>query len=63
MLGVGLYSADYTLIMDNSAALPDGLFVKFTRAFPAATGFAEMASIIWKDEESLLHRLGFRTQQ
>jgi hypothetical protein len=61
--GVGLYSADYSLIIDNSAVLPEGIFVKITRLFPAATHFEEMASILWKDEEGLLHRLGFRTQQ
>ena len=61
-IGVGLYSADYSLIIDNSAVLSEGIFVKFTRVFAAATRFEEMASILWKDEEGLLHRLGFRTQ-
>ena len=63
MVAVGLYSADYSLIIDNSAVLSEGVFVKITRAFPAATPFEEMASTLWKDEEGLLHRLGFRASQ
>jgi hypothetical protein len=63
MLGVGLYGADHSLIIDNSVSVPGGVFVKITRVFDPATGFEEMASILWKEEEDLLHRLGFRTQQ
>lgn len=62
MMGLGFYSADYSLIIDNSAVVPDGVFVKITRVFPAAMRFEEMAAILWKEEEGLLHRLGFRTQ-
>lgn len=63
MLGVGLYSSDHSLIIDNSALVPDGVFVKITRVFPSAIRFEEMAAILSKEEEALLHRLGFRTQQ
>jgi hypothetical protein len=62
-IGVGLYSPQFSVIIDTSAVLSEGIFVKITRVFPAATRFEEMASILWKDEEDLLHRLGFRTQQ
>ncbi len=61
MMGLGFYSADYSLIIDNSAVVPDGVFVKITRVFPVAMHFEEMAAILWKEEEGLLHRLGFRT--
>ena len=63
MLGIGLYSADHSLIIDTSTVIQDGVFVKITRVFQAATQFEDMASILWKEEEGLLHRLGFRTQQ
>jgi hypothetical protein len=63
MLGVGLYGGDHSLIIDTSTAVPGGVFVKITRVFQAATRFEEMASLLWKEEEGLLHRLGFRTQQ
>jgi hypothetical protein len=63
MLGLVLYGAEHSILIDASASLADGLFVKVTRVFSAATPFEEMAAILWKDEESLLHRLGFRTQQ
>jgi hypothetical protein len=63
MFGLGFYSADHSLIIDKSAVVPDGVFVKITRMFTAATRFEEMAAILWKEEEGLLHRLGFRTQQ
>jgi hypothetical protein len=62
MVGVGLYSADNSLIIDTSTVIQDGVFVKITRVFQAATRFEEMASILWKEEEGLLRRLGFRTQ-
>jgi len=62
MLGVGFYSADHSVIIDNSAVVPAGVFVKITRVFPSATRFEEIASILWKEEQDLLHRLGFRTQ-
>ncbi len=62
MVGVGLYGSQYSLILDNSAVIPNGLFVKITRVFTSATGFEEMASILWKDEEHLLRTLGFRME-
>jgi hypothetical protein len=63
MIGVGLYSSDYSLIIDNSIAVPDGLFVKITRVFPVDMHFEEIAAALWKEEEGLLHLLGFRTKQ
>ncbi len=63
MMGVGFYCAEHSLIIDSSTVIPGGVFVKITRTFQAATRFEEIASILWKEEESLLHRLGFRTQQ
>jgi hypothetical protein len=62
MYGVGTYGPTYSLLMDNSLAITGGLFVKITRVFPVETGFEEMASILWKDQEGILGRLGFRTQ-
>ncbi len=60
--GVGAYGVKFSVLLDNSLALPGGLFVKITRVFPAETHFEEMSSILWKDEEGMLGRLGFRTQ-
>jgi hypothetical protein len=37
MLAVGFYSADHSVIIDNSAVIPDAVFVKITRVFKAAT--------------------------
>lgn len=62
MYGAAAYGPNYTVLMDKSLEITDGLFVKITRVFPVATAFEEMASILWRDEEGLLHRLGFRTQ-
>lgn len=62
MYGVGSYGADFSLVIDNSIHVPQGVFVRITRVFPAATRFDEIASILSKDEESWLHRLGFRAQ-
>src|SRR4029077_5839763 len=36
MMGVGFYSANYSLLIDNSAVVPNGVFVKITRVFPPA---------------------------
>jgi len=60
--GVAAYGPTYTILMDNSLAVPGGLFVKITRVFPVDMPVNEIASILWKDEEGLLHNLGFRTQ-
>lgn len=60
--GVAAYGADYTILMDNSLAIPNGLFVKITRVFSVEMPLNEIASILWKDEEGTLLQLGFRTQ-
>ncbi len=62
MYGMALYGAEHSILLDNSLALAGGLFVRITRVFPPVASFEEMAAILWKDEEGLLHRLGFRTQ-
>jgi hypothetical protein len=62
MYGVGAYGAKYSVLMDNSGTVAGGLFVKITRVFPAEARFEEMGSILWKDEEGILSRLGFRAQ-
>ena len=62
MYGMALYGDEHSILLDNSLALAGGLFVRITRVFPPVTSFDEIAAILWKDEEDLLHRLGFRTQ-
>lgn len=61
--GIALYGDEYSLLLDNSGAVANGLFIKITRAFAAETKFQDMASKLWNDEESLLRRLGFRMEQ
>ena len=60
VFGVSVYYPDYAFAIDSSGAVPDGLFVKIVRTFNAQKRFEEMASILYKDEEAVLHRLGLR---
>ena len=62
MIGVGLYSPEYSIVIDNSLAVPNGIFVRITRVFSPERSFEDMATMLWKDEEGLLQRLGFRAQ-
>lgn len=63
MYGMGIYGSDYSLILDNSTVIAGGMFVKITRVFPADTAVNEIAAILWKDEQTVLNRLGFRMEE
>lgn len=62
MFGVSVYYRDFLFVIDRSAVILDGVFIKLTRIFPAATRFEEVAGTIYKDEETVLHRLGLKLQ-
>lgn len=62
MFGVSAYYSDRSFVIDNSAAIPGGVFIKLIRNFTAETQFEEMAKILYSDEESVLRRLGLRLQ-
>lgn len=62
MFGVSVYYGDFLFVIDRSAVFPDGVFIKLVRIFPAATRSEEMAGTIYKDEETVLHRLGLKLQ-
>jgi len=62
MFGVSAYSPEYSMVIDASATLPNGVFVKLIRIFPATARFEEMAGTIYKDEETALSRLGLKLQ-
>lgn len=58
--GVSAYYADFSFVMDASASFPAGVFVKLVRNFGAEKRFEEMAAVLSKDEETVLHRLGLK---
>lgn len=60
--GVSVYYADYSFVMDSSASLPGGLFVKIIRNFGPEKRLEEMAATLRNDEEAILHRLGLKLQ-
>ena len=62
MLGVSSYSSDFSFVIDGSALLPDGVFIRVTRVFPAGLRFEEMAGTIYEDEERVLHLLRLKLQ-
>jgi hypothetical protein len=62
MFGVSAYFSDFSFVIDGSAAFPDSVFVKLIRIFQAPTRFEEMAGTIYKDEETVLRRLGLKLQ-
>src|SRR5205807_9558326 len=56
MFGVSAYSPEFSIVIDASAVLAEGVFIKLTRIFPVASRFEEMAGTIYKDEEAALQR-------
>jgi hypothetical protein len=63
MYGVSVYSRDFTLVIDNSAVIPGAAFVKLFRSFTPDKRLEEIAVMLYKDEETVLRRLGFKLQQ
>ncbi len=62
MFGVSVYHRDFTYVIDKSVTVPEGVFIRLIRVFSPSTAFEEMAAAIYKDEETLLRRLGFKLQ-
>ncbi|RPJ55416.1 MAG: hypothetical protein EHM23_26275 [Acidobacteria bacterium] len=62
MFGVSVYYDDFSFVVDSSALVRDGVFVKLSRMFADTTRFEEMANRIYKDEETVLNLLGLKIQ-
>jgi len=60
--GVSVYWNDYFFVMDNSAVVSGGVFVKLVRSFPAEKKLADIAATLFKDEETVLGLLGLKLQ-
>ena len=62
MFGVSAYYSDRSFVIDNSAAIQGGVFIKLIRNFTAEKPFEEMAKILYEDEEAVLRLLGLKLQ-
>ena len=62
MFGVSVYWSDYFFVIDNSAVVPGGVFIKLVRNFPPEKRLADIAATLYKDEETVLRRLGLKLQ-
>jgi len=62
MFGISVYHQDHVVVMDGSASIPGGMFVKLVRIFPADAQLEEMAKVIYQDEVNALNRLGLKLQ-
>jgi len=60
--GVSVYNDGFTLVMDKSAAFPDGVFVRLTRMFAPDAGFEAITTALYADEVSALRLLGLKLQ-
>ncbi len=62
MYGVSVYNNDYSFVIDGSAIIAGGAFIKLIRNFAPDKRLEEMAGLLYKDEESVLRLLGLRLQ-
>lgn len=62
MFGVSVYYGNHTFVIDSSAAIQGGLFVRLIRNFTPEKQFEEMAKALYADEEAVLQRLGLKLQ-
>jgi hypothetical protein len=62
MFGVSVYYSDFSFVVDASATIQGGLFVKITRNFAPEKQVDEMAKVLYSDEEAVLQRLGLKLQ-
>jgi hypothetical protein len=62
MFGVSAYYSDHTFVIDASAVIQGGLFIKLVRNFTAEKQFDDMAKELYSDEEAVLRRLGLKLQ-
>lgn len=56
--GFSYYGSEAVWVADASALYPDGIFVRLARVFKPESTLTEMASILYKDEETILDLLG-----
>jgi len=62
MFGVSVYYSDFLFVIDKSVMFPEGVFVRLIRTFSPPTRLDEMATILHKDEETVLSKLGLRLE-
>ena len=62
MYGVSVYYGDHSFVIDASAVIPGGFFIKLVRNFTPEQHFEEMARVLYSDEKALLERLGLKLQ-
>jgi hypothetical protein len=62
MYGVSVYWSDFFFVIDNSAVVSGGVFIKLVRSFAPEKRLADMAATLYKDEETVLRRLGLKLQ-
>lgn len=62
MFGLSVYYNDHTFVIDSSATIQGGLFVKLVRNFTPEKQFEEMAKALYADEEAVLQRLELKLQ-
>lgn len=60
MYGVSVYGKDRSLIVDQSAKFPGGVFVRLNRLFAGAVPIGEIATTIYEDELKALGLLGIQ---
>jgi len=62
MFGVSVYGRDSLFLIDGSAVVPSGVFIRLVRTSASTTRFEEMAGTMYKDEKAVLNRLGLKLQ-
>ena len=62
MYGFSVYRNDYSFVIDGSAVISGGIFIKLMKHFSSEKRMEEMAGVLKKDEDVVLQMLGLRTQ-
>lgn len=62
MYGVSVYNKEYSFVIDGSAVIPGGIFIKLIRNFAPEKRMDEMGAVMRGDEETVLRLLGVRVQ-
>lgn len=60
--GVSVYYPDRSFVIDSSAAVPGGIFIKLIRSYNGGKRLEEMATVLRKDEETTLQYLGLKLE-
>jgi len=61
--GFSYYGTDAVWVVDSSALFPSGIFVRYMRTFAAESSLTEMASILKKNEDTILQILGLHERE